>query len=523
MNDNPHGYPGPYGDSWRGNSPNILSHRVQSWSHGSRRSASSGEEILSTAIGWWDSSYYRKGDRFLRNQGVAGDLINLRLGSADVANSNDPLFLPVESEGYMYLPGVSGNYASAPDSAALSITGDIDIKVCVALTDWTPTSDSGMVHKWTGTGDQRSYGLLVTTTGLLRLRISQDGVALINIDSTVATGISDGDTKWIRATLDVDDGSGNRVTKFYTSDDGVAWTQLGTTVTTAGTVAIFDGTALLEVGTSTSGIANISTATFYRTIIQSAYDTANNTDSLVFDADFTNLAANTTSFTERPEVPGATVTINRSTTGRKTVIMPPRSLGGRSCFLMGSDDYFEQPLSQFSRGPQNRILQLQDYIGTPAPDITLFYAVRYWHTNAHSVIDRNQTGPGSIGSSNTGTTFGAQLGVVRITIRGGVQTTSVSGPAYTAGAMTCGVSTLAARNSLLGNRRTFTNGVSGTTNTTFLGDYVFPTYPYYSFRIGASSVVTETPLDGEFYAAAIFHRILTQDQINAVCRHYGAI
>jgi hypothetical protein len=36
------------------------------------------------------------------------------------------------ANGYLALPGTSGNYASAPDSAALSITGNIDIRCKVA-------------------------------------------------------------------------------------------------------------------------------------------------------------------------------------------------------------------------------------------------------------------------------------------------------------------------------------------------------------------------------------------------------
>jgi hypothetical protein len=57
---------------------------------------------------------------------------------------------------YLYLPGVVSNYASAPDSAALDIVGDIDLRVKVALDDWTPAAQTALVAKDVVTGSQRS-------------------------------------------------------------------------------------------------------------------------------------------------------------------------------------------------------------------------------------------------------------------------------------------------------------------------------------------------------------------------------
>ena len=61
-------------------------------------------------------------------------------------------------------------------------------------------------------------------------------------------------------TLDVNDGSSNRVYTFYTSTDNVAdsddvttWTQLGTTVTTSGTTSLHDNTSEWEIGSRTGG------------------------------------------------------------------------------------------------------------------------------------------------------------------------------------------------------------------------------------------------------------------------------
>jgi hypothetical protein len=216
----------------------------------------------------------------------------------------------------LQLSGVAGNYASAPDSAALSITADLDVRACLSLTDWTPAAITEVVAKWTTTSNQRSYELQVKTDGTLFLQWSNDGTASLNATSTVATGIADGSRAWIRATIDVDDGSGNRVVKFYTSTDSASttsptWTQLGSTVTTAGTTAIFDSTSPLELGSRLLGTANQMAGNLYRAQIRS--NIADNGTGIVFDASFTGVSVTAsqapTTFTEG-SVNAATVTVN---------------------------------------------------------------------------------------------------------------------------------------------------------------------------------------------------------------------
>ena len=148
----------------------------------------------------------------------------------------------------------TGDYASTPDAAALDITADIDIRVRVAADDWTPAANQVLLSKFNGlisTGG--GYQLQLQTTGVLRLRWST-GAANLSADSTVDVGATDGDARWLRVTLDVNDGGGNRVIRFYTSTDAtpdhsaVSWTQLGATVTTAGTTSIGNASYSLFVG-----------------------------------------------------------------------------------------------------------------------------------------------------------------------------------------------------------------------------------------------------------------------------------
>ncbi len=206
---------------------------------------------------------------------------------------------------YLRLNGISGNYVSAPDSAALSITGDLTIDIKVALDDWTPSAQQDLVSKYLSAGNQRAYMINVQADGTLGFISSVDGTltGYINLASSAATGVTNGATKWLRVTHDVDNGAAGNDVKFYTSDDGSSWTQLGTTRTTAGVTTRIDTTALLEIGSSNLGgnglIAKVYQARIYSDITQTTK---------VFDADFTAQSAGTKSFTES-SAQGATVSL----------------------------------------------------------------------------------------------------------------------------------------------------------------------------------------------------------------------
>lgn len=168
------------------------------------------------------------------------------------------------AEDYLRVTGASGSYASTPDAASLDIVGDIDLRVKVAMDDWTPAAESTLIAKYTATGNQRSYALAVAASGALIFRWSEDGTAEKTETSSVATGVTDGAVKWVRATMDVDVGGTDAEVKFYLSDDGSTWTQLGSTQTNGATTSIFASTAVLELGGQTLGTVNRATAKIFR-------------------------------------------------------------------------------------------------------------------------------------------------------------------------------------------------------------------------------------------------------------------
>src|SRR3990167_4571331 len=248
-----------------------------------------------------------------------------QLGSTSGAAPTDPLFLAAGP--YLYLPGSSGNSASAPDAAALDITGDIDLRIKAALSDWT-SGNQCLFSKWLNTGNQRSFEFYVANTGKLGLWLSSSGVNEIAAESTAATGLADEALKWVRATWRASDG---RV-QFFTSDDGTSWTQLGTDLTIA-VASIFVSTTDVHVGViNVAGTpTEFAAGKFYNVQMYASLDGTAQKLEIDF-ADATKYAVGLATLTA---VTGQTVTINRAATGRKSAI------ADRSLFLLGTDDYFE--------------------------------------------------------------------------------------------------------------------------------------------------------------------------------------
>ena len=222
----------------------------------------------------------------------------------------------------LYLSGVTGHYASTPDSVALSISGNIDVRVKVALTDWTPSAAQYLIGKYNVTGNQRSYALRVNSAGTLSLLNSTDGTGVSTFNSSVATDVTDGATKWLRVTVTAT----GYVIKFWTSDDGATWAQLGTSVNQGGTATTYDGSAPLELGSYGGGTTGIA-GNFYRAQIRD--NVLNDDTGIVFDADFTAQSDNINAFAEASSN-HATVTIYGRSLGYEPTWLPAEALCGNA-------------------------------------------------------------------------------------------------------------------------------------------------------------------------------------------------
>ena len=147
---------------------------------------------------------------------------------------------------YLYIPGGVGT-ATTPDSASLSLTGDLTILIDLWLPDWGAATD--LIGKWVPTGNQRSFVVYIYNNQL-NFAWSHDGT------STYLYATSDV-FPWqygrysLAITYDYDNGAGGREYNFYYSTTpGLAgpWTALGPTVTGGTPATTYDGTAPLFLG-----------------------------------------------------------------------------------------------------------------------------------------------------------------------------------------------------------------------------------------------------------------------------------
>ena len=267
-----------------------------------------------SSITYTDVSDYVRSVQIKR--GRSSELDDFTTGSCQVLLDNRTRIFDPEQIPYVYLPGTSGNYVSTPDNLVLDITGDIDIAVRVAMTDWTPAASQALITKRLSPSNI-SYAFSVREgafAGKLLLTTSGDGSTTRNATSSVAVTVSDGEALWVRATRASSSGS----TVFYTAPDSptypTSWTQLGTTIsTTAG--AIFAGTANLVVGSQSAGTLTMLNGTVYRAIVKDGID-----ETAVADFDATKFAtsASTTCVAET----GETWTLNTSGSGTVLVAGP---------------------------------------------------------------------------------------------------------------------------------------------------------------------------------------------------------
>ncbi len=459
----------------------------QSASVGARRGfqVSGGPEAIlrSQAVLWLDALYSNAGQT-ATNLGTGGTAMNAQLGSSASADSNDPLWLASEGQPYVYVPGVNGNYLSVPDSAALDITGDIDIRVEVALDDWTPSATQMLLAK--REANQIAYQLGVNTSGNLVLLWSTAGTSGISATSTAATGIGDGVRRWVRATLDVNNGAGGYSVQFFTSTDGSTWTQLGTTVTVAGVTSIFASTANVNVGARNSGGAEPAAGKFYRAQVLNGI-----AGTVALDVDTSVLTTGSaTTFTESSSN-AATVTVNRATSGRKSVVVVRQPV-----WLFGSDDRMDVP--------DNADL---DFTGSQS--FTVIAVARVFSTvvvNAR-LVDKMD----SVALNGWGLFLNATP-AAQATMNGTSYLATPASGTITTGAM-----------SVLGMRRdasvpnllAFLNTTLGTASTVTRPDVSNAQ----TVRIGADRSGVNA-LAAELAAVAVFRRVLSSDELRQIVTYY---
>jgi len=225
---------------------------------------------------------------------------------AQTTAANQPIYVPNTGVNYLLLPGLSGNSASTPDSAAISLTGSQSGIIDLAANDWTrPVVDQTLIGRWETDGDY-GFRFELLSAGTLKLTVSTDGVNFPSALSSASVPFADWALGYVTYVLDV---VANTV-KFYTSTDRVSWSQLGNTITpTSPMTGVFNSASTLYIGISGADtdsplFGKISRAQLWSGDFQSG-------GTLVFDANFATALEGASTFIESSSN-AATVTINTS-------------------------------------------------------------------------------------------------------------------------------------------------------------------------------------------------------------------
>jgi len=454
----------------------------------------SGEDVLNDAVFWVDAGRSSVSNGALTNLGTGGSALNAVFGNTTGVDSFDPALLTHTGTNYLYLPGATSNYASTPDTQELDITGDIDIQVRVALSTLT---NHALVSKWSG-GLSRAYVFYVGGDSNLYFETTPDGSFGARVTAgTTATissaGVTAGTTVWLRVTRDVDNGSGSNVTAFYWAADSDSvpslWTQIGSSVTKAGTTSIYAGIDRLTLGQSDSNNSNPLTGRFYRCIIRNGIGGTN-----VFDADFTTgiTSGAQTTFTES-SANAATVTINRATSGRKSVAVT------RPILLFGTDDYLEvadNDLLDFGASDSFTAVAVVRQWGSPTFNAILTKKADNLATTAGYVLRLDGNSKPNVlvadaaSSSSASPTAAISSGVIQVL---------------------SGIRNVALDQLFAGVNNGQSAGVTDTTTTTLAN-----ALPFRVGRYGTSTLYS----DMELVAAAVWRRALNANEIATIVNRY---
>ena len=199
--------------------------------------------------------------------------VSLRVTDPDGGSDTDSVTVDATSggggDGFVTLPGASGNYITAPDSSGLDVTGDIDLRADVSLDDWS-TSYAKLINKFGS-----AYELLLDNgSSSLRMAWRTASGSLRFNNSTVPLPVVDGQRLQVRATLDVDNGAGgHRLTFYYRTDptrslsDHSGWTQLGAVINGAGVSSIQADTTNLALGSNPVGSSRYWAGNYYQALV----------------------------------------------------------------------------------------------------------------------------------------------------------------------------------------------------------------------------------------------------------------
>lgn len=422
-------------------------------------------------LAWYDIDLATPGQTVIDQMGGTA----ATLGSTAGADSNDPLWLPWYGEDFVQGVGSSPNYVWMNADATFesqayeivfkgarpAITGAFQ-PVFYLRTNGGP---NGLLLRWDSAG------------AFMQLLLG-DGTSFFGYTAGVDCPCAVGQVLWHKIEFVANNGT-NSTCKFYTSSDGITWTQYGTTNTQASFTAAFIADQLYVASNSYQGDIR-------RFQLKKA----------IGGPVFANL--NASSFAAGSAITyvdtGGTWTMQRATSGRKETLVK-----GRGLLLLGTDDFWTVPTASVPS------------FGTATPG-TIVVVGRTWPTPATSGRWIDTRG------SATETVAGVSIRQDTInnnlvgTIGDGTNTVATAPVAYTSGQLVVA--------SLLVNTGTISLRVNGTTSATVARPpgSATGTTPI----IGAATTAAANMFEGEMFAVLTAARLLTPSELAMIETYYGA-
>lgn len=186
--------------------------------------------------------------------------VHYRLWSDSTQQFGASIAVQAAASGPRYLDCSTGATTRRLDaSVSPYLSGVIDVRVKVSMTDWTPATQAIFCGK-SSADPQRGWYFGVNSAGLLFFTYSTDGNAATlstTFNNTGPNAWVDGQTYWARCIFNPNNGSSQRTYDFKVSTDGITWTSIGTQVVVAGAVTVFNNSATgFELGGVAAGVGS---------------------------------------------------------------------------------------------------------------------------------------------------------------------------------------------------------------------------------------------------------------------------
>jgi hypothetical protein len=171
-----------------------------------------------------------------------------------------------------FFPRTNTSNLSTPAAAtSLAFSGDFTLETQINLANHPAATAAEFIAK--GAGATYDYRFYMTGGGSLVLAAFDSGGTQRAYVASSSISIIGGPTTWLKVTLDVDNGAGSSVAKFYQSTDGVTYTQIGTDRTLAVTYTIRDtASSFVYLGMDNPSFSQAMLGKMYRAIFKSGVD-----------------------------------------------------------------------------------------------------------------------------------------------------------------------------------------------------------------------------------------------------------